>query len=130
MAETRLAQAGDLKVGSYVIFDGIACIVKDIQTSKPGKHGSTKCRIEAVGIINSQKKIHLCPSGDNLTVPIIEKKNAQVMSIHGDMAQVMDMESYETFDLKIPEELKDKVTEGCTAHYWIIMDQKVFMQIK
>ncbi|MBI2148174.1 translation initiation factor IF-5A [Candidatus Woesearchaeota archaeon] len=130
MAETKLVQAGDLKVGSYVIFDNIACVVKDIQTSKTGKHGSSKCRIEAVGIINNQKKIHLCPSGDNVQVPIIEKKNAQVLSVHEDSATVMDNESYETFDIKIPEELKENVKEGSVVNYWIIMDEKVIMQVK
>src|SRR3989338_10192212 len=118
MAETKLVQAGDLKVGSYVIFDNIACVVKDIQTSKTGKHGSSKCRIEAVGLINNQKKIQLCPSGDNVQVPIIEKKNAQVLSVHGDSATVMDNESFETFDIKIPEELKNSVKEGTVVNYW------------
>ena len=37
MAETRLTTAGNLKVGSYVIFQNQACVVKSIQTSKTGK---------------------------------------------------------------------------------------------
>ncbi len=130
MGEIRLTEAGNLKPGSYVIFDGIACAVRDVQTSKPGKHGSTKCRIEAVGLINNQKKIHLCPSGDNVEVPIIEKRNAQVLSVHDEMSTVMDNETFETFDLKVPEEMKDKMKEGCVVNYWIIMDQKVVMQVK
>ncbi|MBS3152423.1 translation initiation factor IF-5A [Candidatus Woesearchaeota archaeon] len=130
MAETKLVQAGDLKVGSYVIFDGIACVVKDIQTSKTGKHGSSKCRIEAVGLINSQKKIQLCPSSDNIQVPIIEKKNAQVLSVHGDTATVMDNETFETFEIKISEEHKEAVKEGSVVNYWVIMDEKVIMQVK
>ena len=130
MGEIRLTEAGNLKSGSYVIFDGIACAVRDVQTSKPGKHGSTKCRIEAVGIINGQKKIHLCPSGDNVEVPIIEKKNAQVLSVHDDMSTVMDNETFETFDLKIPDDMKDKMKEGSVVNYWVIMDQKVVMQVK
>ncbi len=130
MAETKLLQAGDLKVGSYVIFDNIACVVKDIQTSKTGKHGSSKCRIEAVGLINNQKKIQLCPSSDNVQVPIIEKKNAQVLSVHSDSATVMDNDSFETFDIKITEEFKPQVKEGSVVNYWVIMDEKVIMQVK
>ena len=130
MAETKLLQAGDLKVGSYVIFDNIACVVKDIQTSKTGKHGSSKCRIEAVGLINNQKKIQLCPSSDNVQVPIIEKKNAQVLSVHSDSATVMDNDSFETFDIKITEEFKPQVKEGSVVNYWVIMYEKVIMQVK
>ncbi len=123
-------QAGDLRVGGYVIFDNVACVVRDVQTAKTGKHGATKCRIEAIGIINSQKKIHLCPSSDNVQVPIVEKKNAQVLSVHADQATVMDTENFETFDLKINDEYKDKVKEGVIVNYWIILDQKVIMQVK
>ena len=130
MSETKLIQAGDLRPGGYIILDGVACVVRDIQTSKTGKHGSAKCRIEAVGILSGQKKIHLCPAGDNVQVPIIEKKNAQVLSVHGLTANVMDTESFETFDLKIPEEFKDKVHDGSMVNYWIIMDERIIMQVK
>lgn len=130
MGEIRLAQAGSLKSGSYIILDGVACVVRDVQTSKTGKHGSSKCRIEAVGIIGGQKKIHMCPSSDNVEVPIIEKKNAQVLSVHGDSATVMDNETFETFDLKVTDELKGKVHEGNAVNYWIILDEKIMMQVK
>ena len=127
MGEVRLVQAGNLKIGSYVIFDGIACTVKSIQTSKTGKHGSAKCRIEAVGLINGEKKIALHPGSDNIESPVIEKKNAQVLSVSGDTANVMDTETFETFDLKVPEELKEKVKDGSLVQYWLILDQKIIM---
>ncbi len=130
MSETKLAEAGSLKPGSYVIFGGAACVVKNVQTSKTGKHGSAKCRIEAVGIVDEQKRIELIPAHDNVQVPIIEKKSAQVLSVHDNKANVMDNETYETFDLDIPEDLKDKITEGNQIVYWIILDQKVLKQAK
>lgn len=130
MAEVRQTQASALRPGSYIILEGMACVVKDVQKSKTGKHGSGKCRIEVAGIIGGQKKIHLCPSTDNVEVPIIEKKNAQVLSIQGSSATVMDNETFETFDLKIGEEVKDKVKEGGSVTYWIIMDEKVIMDAK
>ena len=130
MADTKLTNAGSLKPGSYVIFGGEACVVKNIQTSKTGKHGSEKCRIEAVGIISGQKRIELYPSGDNVVVPIIEKKSAQVLSVNENKATVMDNETYETFDLEIPEEMKSDIKEGGQVVYWIVMDKKVIKQTK
>ncbi|MEK6948522.1 MAG: translation initiation factor IF-5A [Nanoarchaeota archaeon] len=130
MAETRLTTAGNLKVGSYVIFQNQACVVKSIQTSKTGKHGSAKCRIEAVGIIDGQKRIELYPGSDNVVVPIIEKKIAQVLSVGSGKANVMDNETYETFDLEIPEEMKDQIKENGQVVYWIVMDKKVMKQGK
>jgi len=47
------------------------------------------------------------------------------LSIAGDKANVMDMKSYETFDLDIPEDLKDQVKEGDQVNYWIILGKKV-----
>ena len=42
----------------------------------------------------------------------------------------MDMETYDTFDLKVPDELKDRVKEGIQIIYWIILGEKVLKQIK
>ena len=89
-----------------------------------------KITIISIGLINNQKKIQLCPSSDNVQVPIIEKKNAQVLSVHSDSATVMDNDSFETFDIKITEEFKPQVKEGSVVNYWVIMDEKVIMQVK
>ncbi len=119
-----------MKPGSYMIVDGAACVVKNVQTSKTGKHGSAKCRIEAMGIVDNQKRIGLYPAHDNVEVPIIEKKSAQVLSIHGTTANIMDNENYETFDIAIPEDMKDQIKEGSQVVYWTVMDQKIIKQAK
>jgi len=122
--------AGTLKKGNTIVFDGKACIIKDIQIGKSGKHGHAKARIEAVSMLDDQKIIKVMPGSDKVEVPLIEKKTAQVLSVKENMANAMDLESYETFDIKIIEELKDKVKEGVQVIYWIILGQKVMMQLK
>ena len=128
--DKKVTNAGSLKPGNYVIFDDVPCVVRNIDLSKTGKHGSMKCRIETIDLIDNQKRIKIYPSSDKVDVPIIEKKDAQVLSIHDNKANVMDMGSYETFDIIIPEELNDKVKEGSQVVYWIIIDQKVIKQVK
>lgn len=127
---TKLMSVGSLQKGSYVIVDGIACKVTDTQTSRPGKHGHAKVNLMAVGLIDGKKRNLVLPGHDNVEVPIIEKKTAQVLSISKNMANVMDSETYETFDLGIPEELKGEVTEGCTVLYWLILTEKVMKQVR
>lgn len=127
---TKIVNAGSIKEGSYIIVDGTACKVVSIDIGKSGKHGHAKARIMAVGLIDEKKRETVMPAHDNVEVPIIEKKGAQVLSITGDKANVMDLETYETFDLAIPEELKSTITEGCQILYWIILDQKVMKQLK
>ena len=80
--------------------------------------------------LEGKKRVIIIPGHDNLESPIIEKKNAQVLSAQGDTANVMDSESYETFDLKIPEELKGKAAAGVVVSYWVIMDDKVMKQVQ
>lgn len=128
--DIKVTDAGSIKEGSYMLMGGIPCIVKNIQTSRPGKHGHAKCRIEAVGIIDGQKRIEIYPSHDKVQVPIIDKRDAQVLSIHDDSVNVMDMKTYETFDLKIPEEFKDKIKEGGQINYWVIASDKIIKQVK
>ena len=127
---TKPVSVGSLKKGSYVVLEGAACIVQDTQTSKPGKHGGTKARIETVGLVDGSKRIIVKPTGDRVEVPIIEKRNAQVLSVHGEIANVMDMETYETFDLNIPKELQGEVMENSQVLYWIILDEKMLKSVK
>ena len=127
---TKPVGIGTLQRGNYVVIDGAACRVTNTQVSRPGKHGHAKVRLEAVGLIDDKKRVIVAPGHDNIEAPIIEKKNAQVLSIQGDSANVMDSESYETFDLKIPEELKDQVVEGSVVVYWVILEDKVMKQLK
>ena len=130
MADTKMISANNVQKGSSIVLEGVACKVVDVEISKPGKHGHSKVRISAVGLIDDRKRIVVMPGHDNVEVPIIEKRNAQVLSVHGDMANVMDSETYETFDLKIPEELKGQVVDRTSVLYWIIMNDRVIKQVK
>ena len=114
MTDTKQMPMTDaVKVGRYIIVDGMACVVKSIQVSKTGKHGHSKARVVVQGLIDENvKKIFIRPMSDNIDVPIVEKENAQVLSVKNNMANVMDMTTFETFDLEIPEEFKDQLKEG------------------
>jgi translation initiation factor 5A len=130
MADKKIVSIGSLQKGNYIIIDDVACRVVDTQTSRPGKHGHAKVRMQAVGLIDGRKREIVKPGHDNVEVPIVDKRTAQVLSINGDTANVMDSETYETFDLKIPEDLKAEVVEGCNVLYWVILNQKVMKQVK
>ncbi len=130
MGETKPVAIGSLKKGNYIVIEGVACKVFDIQVSRPGKHGHAKIRMTGVGLVDSKKRVIVAPGHDNVDTPIVEKKTAQVLSISGDAANVMDNGSYETFDLAIPEELKSSIAEGCQVGYWIILEDKVMKQVQ
>jgi translation initiation factor 5A len=127
---TKVVGAGSVKEGSFIVIDGVACKVASAETSKSGKHGHAKARIVAIGLLDNKKREIVLPAHDNVESPIIEKKSASVLSVSGDMANVMDDETYETFDLKIPDDLKETVVAGCKILYWIILGEKVMKQLK
>ena len=130
MYEKKLVSVGSLKKGDTIIIDGAACKITDTTTSRPGKHGHAKVNMMAVGLLDGKKRNLIMPGHDKVEAPIIEKKNAQVLSISENIANVMDTESYETFDLEIPEEFKGQVTEGKEVLYWVLMGTKVLKQVK
>jgi translation initiation factor 5A len=110
-------EVGKLKEGRYVVIDDEPCKILGIATSKPGKHGAAKSRIDAVGIFDGVKRSIVQPVSAKTYVPIVERKSAQVISISGNTAQMMDMKEYTTFEIPIPDDMKDKVVAGKEITY-------------
>ncbi|MEN6329671.1 MAG: translation initiation factor IF-5A [Methanobacteriaceae archaeon] len=126
----KVVEVKTLKVGKYVILDGEASKITSIQTSSPGKHGAAKARVEAVGIFDNQKRSLVKPVDSKIDIPIIDKRAAQVLAIMGSDVQLMDMEDYDTFEVPIPNELRDQLLEGVEVDYIIAMGNKKLMRIK
>ncbi|RLG22243.1 translation initiation factor IF-5A [Methanosarcinales archaeon] len=110
-------EVGKLKEGRYVLIDGEVCVIKSITKSKPGKHGSAKARIDAIGLFDNQKRSLVQPVDAKIYVPIVERKTAQVLSISGNVVQLMDMETYSTFEIKVTDEELAKLEEGKDVQY-------------
>jgi len=106
------AEARELKVGRFVVIDNVPCRIVNIEISKPGKHGSAKMRVTAISLFDEQKKTLLVPTDATVEIPIVKKRTVQVLSIEGDIAHVMDKDTYETFDIAISSDLKNEVVEG------------------
>ena len=123
-------EVGSLKKGSYMIIDDKACQIVSMERSAPGKHGHAKYRITGLDLITGQKRQGLYTGHDKVKVPIVEKKTAQVLSVSDNIAQIMDMVSYETFDVEIPDEFKGKIEPNSEVIYWDIMGTKVIKQLK
>lgn len=111
----KLINAHDVKEGTSIIVDGSPCTARGNDISKTGKHGASKCRIECIGVIDGKKRIVAVPGHERFEVPLIEKKKAQILSVSGEKASVMDSESFETFEIPISEEVREDVAEGKSA---------------
>jgi len=129
MVTTR-SSIKNLQPGRYVVIDDEPCKVLDVTHSVSGKHGGAKARLEAIGLFDNKRRSVVKPADAEMEVPIIEKKVGQVVAIAGNNAQIMDMTDYETFELPIPEELKNKIAQGKEVSYWIIMGRKIMMEVR
>ena len=117
MSETVMS-IKDVGVGGFIMEEGEPYKILKIEFAKAGKHGSAKARIEVVGIFDNKRRSLLKLGDADVSVPIIEKKSAQVISVSGNLAQLMDLADYATFEATIQEELRAKIQPGAEIGYW------------
>jgi translation initiation factor 5A len=126
---TEQAEVRELKEGRYMVIDDEPCKIVSITTSKPGKHGEAKARIEAMGIFDGNKKSVVYPVRHKVQVPIIDKRQAQIVAIMGAEVQLMDLETYEMFHLPITDDVKDDLKPGSDILYLVAMDRKKITRV-
>ena len=125
----RLINATEAKPGTTIMVEGQACTVRSNDISKTGKHGASKCRIEAIEVFSGKKKVIAVPGHERFEVPMVEKHRAQVLSIGDGNASVMDLESYETLDVPYMLEVKDQLAPEKQVEYWDIEGKKCIMRV-
>ncbi|NPA97598.1 MAG: translation initiation factor IF-5A [Crenarchaeota archaeon] len=126
------AELGELKEGSYVVIDGEPCRVVEISKAKTGKHGSAKVHLVAIGMFSGSRKTLVGPVDQRVEVPIIEKKVGQVTAMYDNLVQIMDLETYETFEVEKPSDpaIADKLAPGKEVEYWVVMGRKLIVRVR
>ncbi|MEM0049868.1 MAG: translation initiation factor IF-5A [Candidatus Bathyarchaeia archaeon] len=129
---SRPVDVGDLKEGQYVIIDDEPCQIVEITKSKPGKHGSAKARVVAMGVFDGVKRSFVKPVDAKVDVPIIEKRSGQVIAVLENSIQLMDLETYEVFETPMPQEenVRSKLANGAEVEYWRIMGKTKVVRVK
>jgi len=132
MSHVRPVDVNSLKVGSYIVIDNEPCKIVELTTSKPGKHGSAKARIVAIGIFDNVKRSIVVPTSSKVNVPEIRKTTAQVIAILPESVQLMDLNTYETYEVPLPddESLRSKLEPGVEVEVWEIMGRRKIMRTK
>ena len=100
----RRTEIQKLKTGQYILVDGEPCIIKSTERSKSGKHGHAKVRVVCVGMFDNNKRSLTIPSGHVVDTPEIIKGNAQINFIEDTSINVMNLETYESFDVNWPQD--------------------------
>lgn len=124
-----VTEVRNLKVNGYIIVDEEPCKILSIQTSKPGKHGEAKARIDAVGLFDNQKRSIVHPVKHKIGVPLLDKRQGQVITASGDTAHVMDLATYETFEMSVDEEYKGQLQPGQEISYMEVLGRKKITRV-
>jgi len=129
---SKPVDVGDLKEGQYVIVDNEPCHIVEITKSKPGKHGSAKARVVALGVFDGVKRSFVKPVDAKVDVPIIEKRSGQIIAVLENGVQVMDLETYEVFETPLPQEedVRSRLANGAEVEYWRILGRTKIMRVK
>jgi translation initiation factor 5A len=122
---------GSLKVGSYIMIDGEPCRIVSYDHSKPGKHGSAKARVAAISVFDGSKHTLVSPVSASVEVPLIDKRNGQIISISGKVLQIMDLETFEVFETSaVEQDIIDKVRQGGEVEYWRVLERIKVSRVK
>ena len=79
-----------------------------------------------MGIFDGVKRSIVSPVSAKAYIPVVERKSGQVLSIAGNMAQLMDMKDFTNFEVAIPEEKKGSIEVGKEYMYIESMGKKKF----
>jgi len=126
----EMTEVGKLKEGRFVIINGEPCRVVGFSTSAPGKHGHAKAKVDAIGLFDGQKRSIVHPTSAKVGVPIIERGGAQVLAVIANSAQLMDLTTYEIFELPIPLNLRGEVREGVEVEYIQALGRRKIERVK
>ncbi len=121
---------GKLKEGRFVIIDGEPCRIVGFSISVPDKHGRAEAKVDGLGIFDSQKRSIVRPTSANVEVPIIERGSAQVLAVIANNAQLMNLTTYETFELPVSMALRGEVREGGEVEYIQALGRRKIERVK
>jgi translation initiation factor 5A len=126
----EVVEVGKLREGRFIIIDGEPCRIVGYSTSAPGKHGHAKAKIDAISFFDGQKRTVIKPTSAKVEVPIVKRGNAQILAVVKNNAQLMDLTTYETFELPIPMELRGEIKEGIEVEYIEALGRRKIERVK
>ena len=96
---------GEIKKGSYMVFQGRPCKVVGYTTAKTGKHGHAKAAITGIDIFTDEDSK---PTSHNVEFPNIKRKTYTDIDVDADgYLTLMDKQGATRQDLKLPDDTED-----------------------
>lgn len=126
----KITEVGKLKEGRFIIIDDEPCRIVQFSPLPPGKHGHVNAKINAIGLFDSQRHSIIQPTNAKIEAPIIERGIAKVLAIVANTAQLMNLTTYETFELPISVNFRGDVREGGKVEYIQALGRRKIERVK
>jgi translation initiation factor 5A len=98
------SEAGQIRVGGFMVIKEHPCRVTAVSTSKTGKHGHAKCNFTALDIFTNKKYEDIIPATHTAHIPVVVRKDFDLLDITDDgFLSLMDEEGNTRDDVKLPE---------------------------
>jgi translation initiation factor 5A len=82
-------------------------------------------------VFDGSKHTLVSPVSAGVEVPLIDKRNGQIISMSGNVLQLMDLETFEVFDTSaVEQDIIDKVHQGGEVEYWKVLDRIKVARVK
>ncbi len=111
-------EAGKLTKGSLVMINDKPCKVTKTSKAKPGKHGSAKAIIVAIGILDDKKVEQSFGTSDLLDAPIVKRVEYPLLGIDDDFLQLQDESGEMKEDVKLNDRESLKEVKDQILKFW------------
>ncbi len=105
-----MAEAKDVRIGEYIIFNREPYKVKRKEIVTAGTHMHSKLKFIMQGLFSTGEKTSVFGHHDKVDIAELEMRSGQVISVSGGKCQIMDSRSYEVVDVDVNPEIS--VQEG------------------
>ena len=127
-SDTVSVEAGQIRKGGYIMVKNKPCKVRDVSTSKTGKHGHAKCKFSATDIFTGATCEELCPSSHSIGVPVVNKTDWMIQGIQDDTyVLLMDNDGEMREDLQLPNQTyktdEDQKVSDLIKEYCLQVDE-------
>ena len=77
-----------------------------------------------MGIFDGVKRSIVQPVSAKVYAPIVERRNAQVISIAGNVVQMMDLEDFTNFEITVSDDVAGRIEAGKETMYVYSMEKR------